>query len=385
MRKVLYVLILINAINFAMVLCASCTNPLVLPNSLTTPRTVLSTTLPLSLTWQIRLDEIVVREPVVIDEQVLLITSNHLIALDAKTGTKQWQFKVPGKADALRLAQGKNGVVYVGSDYALTALSLADGAVLWQRPLQEGVSTNIVADVAYAAGHVFAASATSGTVYAYAASDGALLWSIEWPPVSREADLEVVDDLLYVFSANIVYKYGIVTGERGDAVELETSLGWTQHTADRLYTLRRIFDLRTLSPILSFETPQDVSTNPFCEGYWTPYTLVADGFYATATCGVYRLNEQGKVIWVYHGDAMPTALVAEYNGHAYTLLKNGAIVALDAQNGQEVGRMETTPPLLGYTQGALSSRGLFSTECSVIAVFNSYDVWGFTDPSNPTC
>ena len=28
-------------------------------------------------------------------------------------------------------------------------------------------------------------------------------------------------------------------------------------------------------------------------------------------------------------------------------------------------------------------RGLVSTKCGVVAVFNSYDVWGFTDPNAP--
>jgi hypothetical protein len=60
-------------------------------------------------------------------------------------------------------------------------------------------------------------------------------------------------------------------------------------------------------------------------------------------------------------------------------------VALESTTGSEVGRMQTSPRLLDYTKGGLETRGLVSTKCGVVAVFNSYDVWGFTDSNAPTC
>ncbi len=370
----------------ALLLSSSCTRSLYLPTQLTAPRTVVSTTLPATLSWKTRLDEIVIREPIVVDRHVLLFTPNHLIALDADTGAEMWRSRIRRGAWTLPMAVGDNNVAYLGStDDGLVAISLLSGEVLWQHaPLEDWLSHNIVADVAYADDQVFAASATSGSVLAYDAADGSLQWStpsLAW----RDTSLQVVDDALYVSTGEKVHTLNTRTGALVETVTLPGGLTGAQYTPDLAYTPFQVVDTHTLQQRFWLETPRDRDPDHPCDLYWLPFALAPDAFYGATGCGVYRLNHLGKIDWRYYGDAPPTALTAEYGGYVYVLLKNGAIVALESTTGSEVGRMQTSPRLLDYTKGGLETRGLVSSKCGVVAVFNSYDVWGFTDATSPSC
>jgi outer membrane protein assembly factor BamB len=262
---------------------------------------------------------------------------------------------------------------------------LLSGEVLWQHaPLEDWLSHNIVADVAYADDQVFAASATSGSVLAYDAADGSLQWStpsLAW----RDTSLQVVDDALYVSTGEKVHTLNTRTGALVETVTLPGGLTGAQYTPDLAYTPLQVVDTHTLQQRFRLETPQDRDPGLFCDRYWLPFAFTSDAFYGATACGVYRLNHLGKVDWRYYGDAPPAALTAEYGGYVYVLLKNGAIVALESTTGREVGRMQTAPRLLDYTQGGLTTRGLVSSKCGIVAVFNSYDVWGFTDPAALPC
>ena len=378
-------LIHVLAITLTLLLCTSCTQPYSLPAALTTKRTVVSDTLPLTLAWQTRLDQIVVRAPIVLDNLVLLFTPEDLRALDVNSGTEQWRFKVEHGTLSMPLPVSHDNVIYIGSNAGLAALSLQDGTVLWKRPLQDGYKQNITAGITYSAGRVFAVSATSSDVLAFDAGNGMPLWRTETLDNMRGADLQVIDDYLYVYAGDKLHRFDARTGEKIDSLDVGIEFADAQHTPDRLYTNRGVFNARSLQPLVSFESPHDFDPSMPCEGYWLPHTLAPDGLFASNKCGVYRLNEEGKILWSYRGDEMPTDLVGDFGGKAYALLTNGAIVALDRDTGQEVGRMKTSPALLGHAEGELASRGLVSSDCNLVAVFNSYDVWGFTDPTSTAC
>ena len=369
----------------ALLLASSCMRSPYLPPELTAPRTVLSTTLPATLAWQTQLDSIVTRRPLIVDDRVLLFTPGDLRALDVNSGTEQWRFKVDHGTISMPLPVSHDNVIYIGSNAGLAALSLQDGTVLWKRPLQDGYKQNTTAGITYSAGRVFAVSATSSDVLAFDAGNGMQLWRTEMLNNMRGADLQVIDDYLYVYAGDKLHRFDARTGDKIDSSDVGIEFADAQHTPDRLYTNRGVFNARSLQPLISFESPHDFDPSMPCEGYWLPLTLAPDGLFASNKCGVYRLNEEGKILWSYRGDEMPTDLVGDFGGHAYVLLANGAIVALDRDTGQEVGRMQTSPALLGHAEGELASRGLINNNCSLVAVFNSYDVWGFTDPAASHC
>ncbi|MFN8469633.1 MAG: PQQ-binding-like beta-propeller repeat protein, partial [Caldilineaceae bacterium] len=162
-----------------------------LPGALTAKRTVMSDTLPIALAWQTRLDQIVVRAPIVLDNLVLLFTPEDLRALDVNSGTEQWRFKVDHGTLSMPLPVSHDNVIYIGSNAGLAALSLQDGTVLWKRPLQDGYKQNITAGITYSAGRVFAVSATSSDVLAFDAGNGMPLWRTETLNNMRGADLQV--------------------------------------------------------------------------------------------------------------------------------------------------------------------------------------------------
>lgn len=155
------------------------------------------------------------------------------------------------------------------------------------------------------------------------------LWNTDTPNNIRGADLQVVDDYLYVYAGDKVHRFAATTGEPIDSICVGIEFADAQHTPDRLYTNRGVFNARSLQPLISFESPHDFDPSMPCEGYWLPLTLAPDGLFASNKCGVYRLNEEGKILWSYRGDATPTDLVGDFGGHAYVLLTNGAIVDRD--------------------------------------------------------
>ena len=314
----------------ALLLSTSCARSLNLPPQLTVPRTVVSTTLPATLSWQTRLDEIVIRKPIVVDRLVLLFTTNHLIALDAATGLEEWRYQTHGGELTMPMALGDNNVIYLGS---------TDDGLVWSTP------------------------------------------SLAW----RDTSLQVVDDMLHVSTGLKIHKLSTRTGALAETVALPGGLAGAQYTPDLAYTPFQVVDTHTLQQRFWLKTPQDRDPDLPCDLYWLPFALAPDAFYGATGCGVYRLNHLGKMDWRYYGDAPPEALTAEYGGYVYVLLQNGAIVALESTTGREVGRMQTSQRLLDYTKGGLETRGLVSTKCGVVAVFNSYDVWGFTDPTSPLC
>ena len=211
------------------------------------------------------------------------------------------------------------------------------------------------------------------------------LWRTETLNNMRGADLQVIDDYLYVYAGDKVHRFDARTGDKIDSLDVGIEFADAQHTPDRLYTNRGVFNARSLQPLVSFESPHDFDPSMPCEGYWLPHTLAPDGLFASNKCGVYRLNEEGKILWSYRGDAAPTVLVGDFGGHAYVLLTNGAIVALDRDTARKSAVCSTSPALLGHAEGELASRGLVSSDCNLVAVFNSRDVWGFTDPTSTTC
>lgn len=379
------ILIALNLVGVAL-LCTSCVQRLFIPPALQVPRQVQSGELPLKLSWQTRLDEIVIREPVLVGDHLLLITTGHLVRLDTRTGAVAWRAPLPGGAYSIFLPIEHDGVIYLGgeNDKGLVALDATTGEELWSRPLEEGIFRPTTAGVAYAAGLVFAASATTSTVFAYDARDGSLRWSAEVDSLLRGAPLQVVDDRLFVFT-DPVYQFDITTGKLVDTVRADIATLGAQYTTDRLYGSEQIFDTRTLQPVTALQTPHDLDPEQHCTAYPQPYTLTQAALYAAGNCGVYRLSLQGLIQWAYTRTPRPNTPVGVYGGHVYVLLGDGAIVALNEADGKQVARLKTTPPLLGYTMGDQPSRSIVGTPCGVVAMFNSYDVWGFIDPTATNC
>lgn len=70
------------------------------------------------------------RAPIVVGSHVLLFTPGCIVALDAATGAEQWRWKVGKGTVGMPLPVAHGGILYIGSDGNLAALSLQDGTVL---------------------------------------------------------------------------------------------------------------------------------------------------------------------------------------------------------------------------------------------------------------
>ena len=92
------------------------------------------------------------------------VYSNHVLALNARTGTLLWSYLTGDGASDPVVA---NGVVYVGSNgNNLYALNARTGAKLWSYPTGGPVGSSPVAE-----GVVYVGSA-DGKVYAFGWSEG---------------------------------------------------------------------------------------------------------------------------------------------------------------------------------------------------------------------
>ncbi len=100
-----------------------------------------------------------------------VLTGERLVAYDATSGARLWQF-VPPQPSAMPSMALRDGILYV-SDGALYALRARDGRTLWQTPLGGGA---FVSSVAVEGGMAYVES--SGTVYAVRVDDGQLAWRV---------------------------------------------------------------------------------------------------------------------------------------------------------------------------------------------------------------
>lgn len=133
------------------------------------------------------------------------IDDGRLVAYDLDRGTLRWAVA----ATAVSRPAVGNGLVYVLEADAISALVEADGVVKWRVPFSEPLSVPLLWDSGW-----LVAATVSGTVLAFRADDGRLMWRHEIAGGIR-AEPAIADDRVYLSTQmGQVIALQVATGKR---------------------------------------------------------------------------------------------------------------------------------------------------------------------------
>jgi len=224
--------------------------------------------------------------PAVLDGVVYTGASEAFYALDARTGAEVWEF--PGATGSVpTVADG--GVYFCSESNILYALDAVAGTELWEQVAPGGCAAAAVAH-----GLVYTSSDDDGTVYAWDARTGALVWSYETKAVAGDAAPVVANGIVYAPTNGAgVYAFDARTG-----AFLWSGPGGTSKTTPAVAG-GLLFGSDGLAYALNASTGKTVwEGKPAAES--SP--ALANGVLYFG-CGIYRIcavdAKTGKELWTY--------------------------------------------------------------------------------------
>jgi outer membrane protein assembly factor BamB len=223
-------------------------------------------------------------------------------------------------------------LVFAQADGTITALSPANGGLLWQHSPRTGAAADMVMDgVAIGGGRVFFAQ-SDGRLQALSASNGEVLWTYQSRAGLRSAPL---------FSDGFVFlgEFGGIfsaldpqTGERvwgggaGGAINTPTAHGgyvFFSSWAGSVHSVR----INGVIPQWNTNVGAPVTTPPFVDG-GRIFVGTADGHIVALS------RENGEILWSFHtaeGNVTGTPIAAD--GLVFAGGGMGTLFALDAASG----------------------------------------------------
>ncbi len=139
--------------------------------------------------------------PTISDNYVYTVTWNNIIALDEKTGTTKWVYKIPGAFAMTSSPSVVNDILYVGGDQAnkFYALNATTGDIIWTYASKYTCSSSptVVNNLVYLVDNF--------GVLVLDAKTGIKKWEKRVDNITR--DVTVVDGIVYATGAGIILDY----------------------------------------------------------------------------------------------------------------------------------------------------------------------------------
>jgi len=366
--------VLLTAVPLIILLFGGCT---VLPDS--SPRTIVSSSLPVEMLWQSQVDEAVNQQPFFVDDLVIVSTSRAIYGLDAKPGRQRWTHTTVRQPSPAPMAIAEDKVIYGNNEGKVTILDATTGEMLWQRELREGVNKNIfVTSLIVNEGIVYTASQPT-TIVAFDMDTGEAIWSIpdgaQYGIPSRAARLFLDGDNLYVFTTGL-HVLEATTGEVKQSNK--ENIKPEQLFEGRFYGRSWVRETNGLDLVAKLKSPSTRKWEGSCENFIPPYTFTEKYFYAAGRCGgVYALDYKTyRIKWQYRPEVLARSQPALYRGKLFVLFHDGEIHAIDPQTGNNQGVLKTNRELPEYFT---TSMGVVANQDILITTFNDKDVWAFCE------
>lgn len=363
-------------------------------------RTLVSSTLPLDVKWQVNTDSPIRFRPYALDGMVLVKTTEsgcarcrdskaRLMAFDALIGNKLWESPFSGLFNDIAPILVDDLVIFpISADTALRAVNKRTGVAIWETQTQEQIDN--VHGLASDSGLIFVASGIEPVrVYALNPHTGAIVWenSKEFPARSLET-LYVANDKLYILFVTAIFVLDPKTGETLQRYTRNMpSYGPPSFHEGIAYITREggieSIDLVSAMTNWSFEPDciQDSNQNegPVRKGRFFLYTpsLTNDSAYVTGGCRkIFALDMAGNEQWSYSGDNIGTiSKLIALDGYGFVMFRDGSIRALDLATGKEKGRAETSPkPVTSFADG----QGLDASNKMIFATFGDRTLFAFS-------
>jgi outer membrane protein assembly factor BamB len=181
---------------------------------------------PLTKVWTVSLDPALAAPPAFDEAQAYLpLADGHVAALGLADGMRSWTHD----ATAVQAPAAGDRLVFVPTPAAVTALSAADGAVVWQLPMDK-----IDGPLVWKSGWLLVPTA-DGIIRALRASDGTSVWQadVAGPPHARPT---VFGDRIYVPTADgRIVALAVETGRLIWERHLDGAANQVTATDDRVY------------------------------------------------------------------------------------------------------------------------------------------------------
>lgn len=330
-------------------------------NTPTSMYQISNSTLPITLTWETKLQETILNPPVFTSSDILLAeTSDTLYGLDISSGKVVWQHQLNGSTSKYSvdkfLISHKNHVFVANSaQTAIQSLDLQTGTLQWEVSLDKYVKaiTNKPQAVQLIADNdklYILVSLVRGTaVIALDIARGDLVWRS--PPEIGEITPNAMylspsqssTPYLVVQTVDVWWYLDTVSGKLWQTLNLGLSADTPTQYKGFLYTGGNnvlAVELATLGQIWEFKPECSNNRDRVIE---TPY-VVDNAAYVMTTCGLfYKLDTlNGSVQWRTNQEAKLNSFTI-FQNMGYLLNRNGSLNSVNLENGQVTGTLWAEP------------------------------------------
>lgn len=317
-------------------------------------RQIISSTLPLTVKWQVTESERFRYLPFVYEDFLFTRSKTTLTVRDAKTGNELWTETAGSFIGDVPLIDAQDNVLAFAEegDRVIKVLDLRQLKVLWTRGTGLGLSP-WMNSLSIDGDGVYASWWRPSHVEKYDLKTGALVWRQGGGTWGVTGPLVPYGDNLYVFDDRVVH---ILDKKTGALTREYDGRGVVQGREDMFLELSasqlRARNLQTGNMLWQ------VPLNDSCGSVWG----IVDGrVYATSECNRLLMLDAGtgRVIWRDYFGAEIHSPVIEIGSIGYVMLRDGTVIGFDVTTGKKIGELVTSPATTSplYHDGGLATDG----------------------------
>ena len=169
------------------------------------------------------------------------------------------------------------------------------------------------------------------------------------------------------------------TGEIREQLDMRREKG-SSHD-NRMYLAYQAYDFPKLDFAVTYGIPVSEGQERICAQFNARFTFSSEFVFAAGSCsGIYRLDRDGVIQWIYESNSNATPPMALLDGTLYVLFNSGEIHAIDAATGKNRGSLLLSQPLPGIYWGSDEpARSIHTSGDAIIVTFGNQQCWAFSD------
>jgi len=337
---------------------------------------IIDSNLPVDVLWISKVRRQIVAKPIMGPNLLAAKTRGMLYAYDIQSGQILWQKPLNIGNSSPVLADADTFFVGDGNR-TIWALNGRTGEVVWQYTFPD--DTADVRDIVMTNGVLYAATAPKIYVVAIDAASGAEIWRRDNDLGYRGTRLFLNGDELIVAPLGPFRVLNRFTGETIRTVEVreDRALASLQQIYQgRLYNERAVWDANTLELIARLRSPTKKFLGDKCDQFQIPYTFNDHYLYATGRCGgvfAMDIDNQYKFQWSVFEDTVCSPATSIFDDILYIFTEQGEVGGVDPVTGNVVGRMHVTPKPANIFAGYA---GVAANEEMIFLYYDDGNVYG---------
>jgi outer membrane protein assembly factor BamB len=330
-------------------------------------RTIIQSTLPISLKWKTDLKEAAAHYPLVANDTVLIRTNNSLVALSAENGVVDWDADTGILLTIWGVDATANTVVYSSDRQTkINSVRVQNGQSLWDRG-PDNLIANLLNPTVYqllidqTQQQLYVARTRDSRLYAYSLKDGNVAWVYNHEEASGFSSFYLQGDLLYVFWSDDLYVLDVDTGKLRRRVSDQFTEGAPVAISQGNVLLSRKGELTAKNLKTGLQSWQFAPPCAFPDVNPLLPTVMDNWIYVWNGCRkIYALEAAtGKLIWEMQVEGNTISPIVAIGESGYAMLSNGTVIAFDLRTGAEQGILVTDPPRVNpqYLSGGVATDG----------------------------